>query len=227
MASRLTHAELDRLFDAVAATDATTGAGEPNVMSALYQLLGFDGQPVTPARLAATVGWEETRSRQLLDRLPNVELDEHGSVVGFGGLTLRPTPHEIVFDRQMRYAWCAWDTLFLPVALGTEVAVRSHCPQTGRPITLTVSPTGVADRDPEGAVLSFVQPDAVDVGDLRASFCSAVQFLSDPAAAARWNANNADRLVLDLDDAFELGRRMIVNRCGCCAPHTTRDRKGQ
>lgn len=215
MASRSTRADLDCLVDALAATDASGGIGEPLVTRALYRLLGFDGQPVTAARLAATVGWDESRSRRLLDRLPNVELDEHRAVVGFGGLTLRPTPHTVVIDGQARFAWCAWDILFLPVALGTPLAARSACPQTGRAITLTISPTGIVHRSPETAVLSFVHPNAVDVRDVRASFCTAVHFLADQAAGERWRAHDADRLVLDLDEAFEVGRRMLLDRCGC------------
>ncbi len=52
-----------------------------------------------------------------LECWPNVERDQQGRVVGFSGLTLRPTAHSLrVGDRQL-YAWCAWDTLFLPALL--------------------------------------------------------------------------------------------------------------
>lgn len=65
-------------------------------------------------------------------------------------------------------------------------------------------------------MLSFVHPDAVDSSDMRRSFCGHVNFLADPTAAERWRSTETSRLVLDLVDAFELGRRMIVNRCGAC-----------
>jgi alkylmercury lyase len=218
MVDRLTEPRLDRLFDAIAAADGTVGVGEPHVIRTLYRLLAFDDDPVTAARLAIAVGSDEAPVSQLLERLPNVELDEHGVVVGFGRLTLRPTPHEVVIDGRTRYAWCAWDTLFLPVALDTDLAVRSACPQTRRAVSLSVSPSGVAARAPDTVVLSFVPPDAVDAADLRGTFCGEVHFFIDPAAAEQWRADAADRLVLDLDDAFDLGRRMIVNRCGCSPP---------
>lgn len=221
MVSRMAREELDRLFDALDASDPTPDS-EPQAVGALQRLLGFDGQPVSAARLAAAVGWEEWRSRQLLARLPNVERDERGSVVGIGGLTLRPTAHQLVVGGQLRYAWCAWDTLFLPVALDTVVDVRSRCPRTGRPVSLRVTPTGVVERTPDSTVLSFVDPGAIDATDLRGSFCQAVNFLADPAAGEHWRAHGPDRLVLHLDDAFELGRRLILDRCGCRGSHHLR-----
>ena len=41
-----------------------------------------------------------------------------------------------------------------------------------------------------------------------------MHFLADPTAAEHWTREGAARLVLDLDDAFALGRRMIGERCG-------------
>lgn len=218
MADRLSGEALDRLFDAVVAADTTTGAEAPRLISALYRMLAFDGQPVTPARLATEVGWDVPHSQDLLNRLPNVEADDRGAVIGFGGLSLRPTAHQTVIAGRVRYAWCAWDTLFLPVALDTTIEVRSHCPRTGRSVRLTVAPTGVVDRTPADTALAFVHPDAVDTDDLRGSFCADVNFLAGPAATMHGRDHGAGLLVLDLDDAFELGRRMIVNRCGHCAP---------
>jgi alkylmercury lyase len=213
MAKRLSSAGLDHLVDAVTGSDAITGAREPHAVRALYRLLGFDGRPVSAGRLAAAVGWDEARGRAFLDELPNAERDADGSVVGFGGLTLRPTPHEMVVAGQVRHTWCAWDTLFLPVALAVTVEVRSRCPQTGRAVVLTVTPAGVQRCVPDEVVLGFVHPDAIDAGDLRGSFCGHVDFLVGQAAAERHREAGASRLVLDLEDAFELGRRMIANRC--------------
>ena len=43
------------------------------------------------------------------------------------------------------YAWCAWDTLFLPARLGQAARVTSACPVTGELITLTVTPEGLTE----------------------------------------------------------------------------------
>jgi alkylmercury lyase len=218
VAERLAGAELDLLVDAVTGSDAITGAREPHAVRALYRLLGFDGHPVSARRLAAALGWDEARGRAFLDQLPNAERDEAGSVVGFGGLTLRSTPHAMVVAGQVRHTWCAWDTLFLPVALAVTVEVRSRCPQTGRAVELTVTPAGVQRCAPDEVVLGFLHPDAIDAGDLRGSFCGHVDFLVGHAAAERHGEAGANRLVLDLEDAFELGRRMIVDRCALDGP---------
>lgn len=202
-----------RLAAAICGRESDAGTDDRSAARALYRLLG-DGQPVSPARLAAALGWEVDRSRRLLDGLANVELDEESAVVGYGGLSLRPTPHRFTIAGQTRYAWCAWDTLFLPVALGTEIAVASTCPCSGSPVTLRVAPTGVLERHPESVVLSFLAPGSVDAEDLRGSFCGQVHFLADASTATRWLAERDHGLVLDLDDAFELGRRMIRERCG-------------
>lgn len=214
MTEQLVGEELDRLFDAVCGMDTTRGAAEPEVVRGVYGLLGA-GQPVTGARLAAALGWDEDRGQDALQRLPNVEKDDRGAVVGFGGLTLRPTPHRILLDGRVGYAWCAWDSLFLPVALDARVEVLSRCPRTGRPIAVTVEPTGVVERDPDTVVVSFVRPDTVDAADLRGSFCGAVHFFAGASAAAAWTAQGPGRVVLDLGDAFALGRRMMLERCNC------------
>jgi alkylmercury lyase len=222
--TRLPRAELERLGDAVCASQPSVGADGRAAARATYRLLGT-GAAVTADALAAVLGWEPARAARALERLPNVDLDGDGAVIGFGGLTLRPTPHRLVVDGHVRYAWCAWDTLFLPVALDAEVEVTSRCPHTGRPVSLTVGPTGVRHRDPEGVVVSFVQPEAVDTDDVRGSFCGGVNFLADAIAGEHWTRQVADSLVLDLDDAFELGRRMILERCGLApGPHTAATR---
>ena len=212
MTDQLTPEEAQRLFDAVCGT-ATPSPDEQAATRAVYALLA-GGEPVTPARLAAALDWDPARSHAMLERLPNTEHDEAGAIVGFGGLTLQPTGHRLTVNGQIRYAWCAWDTLFLPVALNTTIDVASDCPQTGRPVALTVTPAGIAERDPDTLVVSFLQPAAVDTTDLRASFCTAVHFLADPATADEWTAHNATRLVLDPDTAFDLSQRMIHHRCG-------------
>jgi alkylmercury lyase len=214
MTTRLTASELNRLADAICARDCSLDVDQRSVTRAVYALLG-DGQPITAARLAAAVGVEPARAAALLDSLPTVERDHDRAVVGFGGLTLHPTPNQLIMHRQVRYAWCAWDTLFLPVALDTEAQVTSRSGDSGRPVTLRVAPTGVLDRDPDGVALAFVHPEQVDTADLRASFCHHVRFLTDPTDTHD-HARTSGRLVLDLDDAFELGRRMVAERCGPC-----------
>lgn len=215
MTQNLVSDALDRLFDAVCGSETAPDPDERAALRATYAILR-EGDPVTPPRLATAMGWRAARAKALLERLPNVERDDRDRVIGFGGLTLHPTPHKIIVDGQLRYAWCAWDTLFLPVALDRVIDVSSRCAHTAQPVTLTVAPTGILHRRPPGVVLSFLQPEAIDPADLRSSFCGEVRFLAEAAAAERWRAQAFGRLVLDLDDAFGLGQRLILRRCGPC-----------
>jgi alkylmercury lyase len=127
-------------------------------------------------------------------------------VIAFSGLTLRPTKHRLDVAGRSLHAWCAWDTLFLPAMLGQEARVHSRCPITGAAIHLSVAPDGVNASDPAPIAVSFPAPGAGCAEDITGSFCCHVHFLAGPEAAERWRADHDGGLVLDLDQAFELGR---------------------
>ena len=71
------------------------------------------------------------------------------------------TPHS--HRQKTLYAWCAWDTLFMPELLGETMRVESQCPETQRNIYLTASPHGVSALDPPGMVMSLLTPEATRV----------------------------------------------------------------
>jgi alkylmercury lyase len=128
-------------------------------------------------------------------------------VVGFWGLSVTEMPHRLRAEGRNLYTWCAWDTLFLPIALGEQVEVESICPTTGEPITLTVSPDGVSDVDPPGAVMSFLLPGEQSFsGDVIRGFCHFVHFFASDDAARAWTAEHAGTFELSIEDGFELGR---------------------
>jgi alkylmercury lyase len=58
--------------------------------------------------------------------------DEQGHVIGFLGLSIRPMPHRLTVTGRTLYAWCAFDTLFLPELLGAAAEVESRCPSIRR-----------------------------------------------------------------------------------------------
>ena len=72
-----------------------------------------------------------------LQRMPNVEFDADGRIVGCG-LSLAPTDHQIVFTGSSLYTWCAFDTVLFPVLLGRRAEVRSRCHATGIPIRCSI-----------------------------------------------------------------------------------------
>src|SRR5579875_1795138 len=133
----------------------------------LLRLLA-DGQPVRIEDLAATAGRPVDDIRQTVASLPDIELDGHGRIVGYG-LTLRETPHHFEVDGKRLYTWCALDTLVFPALLGRSARIDSPCHGTGTPIRITVEPTGVTSVDPETAVVSIVAP--VERAGVRSAFC--------------------------------------------------------
>jgi alkylmercury lyase len=142
-----------------------------------------------------------------LARWPNVHYDEDGRVVAFGGLSLAPTPHRFAVGGRQLYTWCAWDSLFLPAMLAQPAAVESTCFVTGTDVRLTVDPDGVRHVEPQPLWLSFPPPTTTSTADITGTFCCHVHFLAGRRAAEQWLGRHPEGSALDLDDAFELGRR--------------------
>jgi alkylmercury lyase len=179
---------------------------------------GCDDAPLARALLCelakgypVSISTLDQRAHAVIARWPNVEYDGEGRIVAFSGLTLTPTAHRFrVGDRDL-YTWCAWDTLFLPAILDQSAGVRSRCPITGTEVRLTVAPTGIVGVDPPALRVSFPPPATTSTADITGTFCCHVHFLAGPVAAAQWLNRHPGGAVLELDDAYELGR--AATRC--------------
>ena len=165
-----------------------------------------NGEPITDRALAAATGRKEGQVSAILARWPNVERDAQRRVVAFSGLTLRPTAHRVEVAGRELFAWCAWDTLFLPALLEQPARVQSRCPVTDTDVRLTVEPDGVRERNPEALRVSLPRPGAVSTEDVTGSFCCHVHFLAGTVAAELWLAEHRGGAAVTLDEAFELGR---------------------
>jgi alkylmercury lyase len=202
-----TEDRLEALAKAVA--KATPGFDEEQQRIALgvYRRLA-EGSPAPASDVAERVGVAPDRVEQLLRTWPGVFRDEDGSVIGFWGLTIRrlsPT-HRLEIDGRELFAWCGWDTLFLPGILDATARVDSTCPTTKETISLVVSPEGVAETSAPGAVVSFLVPDRDFDADVIQSFCHFVHFFASREAGEPWTAEHPGTFLLSLEDAFELGR---------------------
>jgi alkylmercury lyase len=164
------------------------------------------GAPVVPSTLGE-------RAEAVLARWPNVDYDKSGRVVAFGGLSLTPTAHRFTVGGRLLYTWCAWDTLFLPAMLGQSADVESTCPSTGSDVRLTVDPNGVRRADPQPLWVSFPPAATTSTADITGTFCCHVHFLATLAAAEQWLSQHPEGTVLDLDEAYALGRKATR----CCA----------
>jgi alkylmercury lyase len=140
-------------------------------------------------------------------------LDDSGAVIGHFGLTLSKTRHRLRLNGRDHplYAWCAWDTLFIPLLLGTEAEVESECPASGRRISLRVTRRGTEAASHPAAVVSFVTPQQGKIEqDVIRNFCHFVHFFVSAADGERWTAEHPGTFLLSLAQAWELGRRKNV-----------------
>lgn len=150
---------------------------------------------------------------------PGVFRNDEGSIVGFWGLALEPLDPEYRLrspsGELLGYAWCAWDTLFLPTLLNRTLEVAAWDGETGEAIGLTVAADGVRRHEPADTVVSILVPSGPWDADVLTSFCHKVLFFADVANAERWISRQDEPLVtLSVAEAFEIGRRWTQARYG-------------
>ncbi len=169
------------------------------------------GVPVSPAALADRSHMPLEEVIRQLRAWPGVYYDGEQRVIGFWGLTIAPMPHRLRAGPRDLYAWCAWDTLFLPALMSTTLEVESACRASGDPVRLRVSPHALESAQPAGLVVSFLLPDATAMNaNVITSFCHYVHFFRSREAAQPWLEEHRDTFLLPLEDAYDLGR--LVNR---------------
>ena len=201
-----TSRDVQSLADAIDRARPEVTETDQHVTTALYKLLG-QGRPVAPAELAAAAELAESEIEARLEKWPGVYRDQQGRVVGFWELTvLEMPPHEIFLDGRKLWAWCAWDTLFLPRRHGASLDVHSICPVTGQMISLRVSPNAVESVEPDEVVVSFLEPSRPFDADVIQSFCHYVHFFATTEAGQKWTSEHPGTFLISLEDAFELGR---------------------
>lgn len=172
------HQYIDDIVDRL--SPANRPEGFPALLVALLRELGR-GDPVSKEALATKLGRPLARVAAVLDQVPSAEYDEEGRIIGYG-VTLRETPHAFQMNGKRLYTWCALDTLMFPALMAETASVSSTCPQTGRPVALTVTPKAIHNVEPEGATVSLMRPAALE--DIRKSFCCHVHYFASRAGRA-------------------------------------------
>jgi alkylmercury lyase len=176
----------------------------------LLRLLG-QGQPVSAAQMGAALGISDIAVTETFQRMPDIERDEIGQVVGWG-LSLQPTPHQFRINGHTLYTWCALDALTYPILLEQTAQVESICPITQTSIQLRVGPEGVSALDPATAMVSLSIPDTGPDACNRASFCNQGHFFASPEAAASWQADHPQARALPVEAVYQLGRIIAARR---------------
>lgn len=173
----------------------------------LLQLLA-QGKPVSISQLAEGVGQSPDEVRQTLACCTDLEIDNHGDIVGMG-LSLKPTSHRFQVNDHTLYTWCALDTILYAVALNQIARVTSPCPITQTRISLTIKPDGISDLYPATAVISMVIPSETETCCKR-NFCDQGHLFSSAKAANCWLENQPEAHILPVKEAFAVGRQLVT-----------------
>lgn len=172
----------------------------------LYRLLA-EGLPVSRQQLATALNLPVDVVKETLTQWWGVYYDGEERITGYWGLALPQMAHRLLIDGKTLYAWCAWDTLFIPELLGQTVRVESNCPKTRRRIQLTVAAQGVSDLDPPGAVMSLLTPEAAKVREnVVENFCHYVHFFHSSEAGENWISEHPGTFLLSIEEAYALGK---------------------
>lgn len=167
----------------------------------------LEGNPIPVERIVRSTGSSESAVAQALSRIPDIEVDTEGRIVG-AGITLIPTPHRFAVAGRQLFTWCAWDAVSYPALLQRTAQVESRCAATGNAIQMIVTPTDVRNVEPAGTVVSFIPVDGCgNSAGVRGGFCDHVHFFSSTAVAAEWLAEHPGGHLLTVSEAFELGVR--------------------
>jgi hypothetical protein len=198
---------VQKLAEAIAENVVDIDEQGRRIAVALYDLLA-QGDPVTPANLAARAGVDEAVVAERLDGWPGVFRDDQGRVVGFWGLAIPEMGHRFHAEGgKPIYAWCALDPFLIVPVIGRSARVESKDPVTGETITMTVTPEGVENLSPASAVVSFIVPDKPFDQDIIQSFCHYVLTFASRESAERWASQRDGIILLPVAEAFQVGLR--------------------
>jgi alkylmercury lyase len=202
--------QLDEVADAIARAFPRLSPAEQRISIATYRCLA-QGRPAGIAAIASEAQVDASQVEAAIRRWQGrIYLDDSGAVIGYSGLTLSKTRHRLRLNGcdHPLYTWCAWDTLFIPMLLGSEAKVESECPVSGQPISLRVTRRGVDAASHPAPVVSFVTPQQGKIEqDVIRNFCHFVHFFASAANGERWAAGHPETFLLSLAQAWELGRR--------------------
>jgi alkylmercury lyase len=169
----------------------------------IMHLMAEIGQPLAPASLATHLQMSQENLTAHLARVPDIEFDEQGNIVGWG-ITLLPTHHQFRLHEHQLFTWCAFDTVLFPPLLQVEVQVQSKCSASGRSITFLATPEGIEDLTPATSVLSLILP-AERCDCIRGTFCQHSLFFQSEEAATPWMALHPEAMLLSVAEAAALG----------------------
>jgi alkylmercury lyase len=172
----------------------------------LYRLLA-KGVPVSPQQIATTLELPVEVINDTLKQWWGVHYDDEDRIIAYWGLALPQSEHRFKIDGVTLYAWCAWDTLFIPELLGRTARVESSCRETKRKVRMTVAPQSMIEFDPPGTVMSLLTPEAAKVREnVICNFCQYVHFFASATAGEKWVSEHPGTFLISIEEAYALGK---------------------
>ena len=127
-----------------------------------------------------------------------------------GTIHLAPGPHQIQLDGEEPFtmAGCALDTLVFLLLIGRTARVISTCPVTGTRVSLTVTPQGILDLNPQAVVSLRLPDETTSACNTRETICAYGHFFVDRESASAWPGLHPEAVLLSVEDAAHLAREI-------------------
>ncbi len=173
-----------------------------------------EGEPVPAERLAEIWGFPVDQVQTILAQAKNrgqVELDDEGNVIG-ANVSFVPTNHAVQVENVGLYAWCAWDAIYLPGVLGKPAQVKSQDPISGETISMTITPGGVTELHPSGALASVVSPDVNIAGPAgpESQKCTQMLFFASNQTAEKWVKDHPGVTILPVEVVYQMADEFMI-----------------
>jgi len=172
-----------------------------------------EGNPVSPAQLADIWDLPIDQVQTLLKQakeMGRVEINAQGDLVG-ALLSLNPTQHQISMDNKRLFAWCAYDAIYTPGVVGKPAQIVSKDPVTGGTVQVTITPDGVENVQPEGAVVSVIKPGGDMSAGPESTRCTNMLFFESRETAEQWNQNLVELSILTVEEAFQVAKEFQID----------------
>jgi len=164
------------------------------------------GVPATSEDLAVSSGISADKLARVLDELNaagRIRRDEVGRVIGSAGLSVVADRHQIDFEGQRFWTWCAYDILGIFGSVRATGRAVSRSPASGATISLRFR-----DGHPEAAGVVLFRPSdslAASCTSIYEEWCPNSNFFEDAGSARACSASHKLKgRVLSLEEASDL-----------------------
>jgi Alkylmercury lyase len=173
------------------------------IREAAFALLLTKRRPIAADEIAVASGVQEAVLPTLLNELARagwLDRDEEDRVTGSAGLSLTTGAHRIQIDGAEFRTWCAYDSIGIAAALGSDARITTACAVCGVALSLDTRAGSPPAGRPERLWL------AAGGTNLRGDFCDPTVLLCSSEHATIWAEQQRGRgRAVDLTEAAELG----------------------